>query len=117
MLGQLQVRLDGKPALFGWQPELIDQRRTGDARDSGDGLGVDPRTIAEDDVIGVRRLAKPPVSQINRGSSRLASSPSSRKGLSNDLAVWRNLWSDGADLARHAHQFITEQLFLNRVAA
>ena len=38
-------------------------------------------------------------------------------GLSNDLAVWRNLWSDGADLARHAHQFITEQLFLNRVAA
>lgn len=39
------------------------------------------------------------------------------RGLSNDLAVWRNLWSDGADLARHAHQFITEQLFLNRVAA
>jgi hypothetical protein len=78
VLGQLQVRLDGKPALFGWQPELIDQRRTGDARDSGDGLGVDPRTIAEDDVIGVHRLAKPPVSQINRGSSRLASSPSSR---------------------------------------
>jgi D-psicose/D-tagatose/L-ribulose 3-epimerase len=39
------------------------------------------------------------------------------EGLSNDLAVWRNLWSDGADLARHAHQFITEQLFLNRAAA
>jgi D-psicose/D-tagatose/L-ribulose 3-epimerase len=29
-------------------------------------------------------------------------------GLSNDLAVWRNLCNDGADLARHAHQFITE---------
>lgn len=37
--------------------------------------------------------------------------------LSNDLAVWRNLWDDGADLARHAHHFITEQLFLNRAAA
>ena len=23
-------------------------------------------------------------------------------GLSNDLAIWRNLWDDGADLARHA---------------
>jgi D-psicose/D-tagatose/L-ribulose 3-epimerase len=39
------------------------------------------------------------------------------QGLSNDLAIWRNLWSDGADLARHAHQFISEQLYLNRVAA
>src|SRR6478752_6846651 len=38
------------------------------------------------------------------------------EGLSNDLAVWRNLWTDGADLARHAHHFITEQLYLNRVA-
>jgi D-psicose/D-tagatose/L-ribulose 3-epimerase len=30
--------------------------------------------------------------------------------LSNDLAVWRDLWSDGEDLARHAHTFITNQL-------
>lgn len=26
--------------------------------------------------------------------------------LSNTLGVWRNLWHDGADLARHAHGFI-----------
>jgi D-psicose/D-tagatose/L-ribulose 3-epimerase len=38
-------------------------------------------------------------------------------GLSNDLAIWRNLWTDGEDLARHAHQFITDQLFLVRTAA
>ena len=42
---------------------------------------------------------------------------SSAAGLSNDLAVWRNLCSDGMDLARHAHRFITEQFYLNRVAA
>ena len=30
--------------------------------------------------------------------------------LSNQLAVWRNLWSDGDDLAAHAHQFIAERL-------
>ncbi|MCG5217850.1 sugar phosphate isomerase/epimerase family protein [Streptosporangium sp. KLBMP 9127] len=33
------------------------------------------------------------------------------RGLSNDLAIWRNLWSDGEDLARHAHGFITDQLY------
>ncbi len=27
-------------------------------------------------------------------------------GLSNDLAVWRNLWDDGDDLAREAHTFL-----------
>jgi D-psicose/D-tagatose/L-ribulose 3-epimerase len=27
-------------------------------------------------------------------------------GLSNDLAVWRNLWDDGMDLATHAHGYI-----------
>jgi D-psicose/D-tagatose/L-ribulose 3-epimerase len=32
------------------------------------------------------------------------------EGLSNDLAIWRNLWTDGADLARHAHAYITTQL-------
>ncbi|MEV0345923.1 sugar phosphate isomerase/epimerase [Nonomuraea sp. NPDC050680] len=32
------------------------------------------------------------------------------RGLSNDLAIWRNLWSDGEDLARHAHGFITGRL-------
>jgi D-psicose/D-tagatose/L-ribulose 3-epimerase len=31
-------------------------------------------------------------------------------GLSNDLAIWRNLWTDGEDLARHAHSFIANQL-------
>jgi D-psicose/D-tagatose/L-ribulose 3-epimerase len=35
-------------------------------------------------------------------------------GLSNDLAIWRNLWSDGEDLARHAHDFITNQLTASR---
>jgi D-psicose/D-tagatose/L-ribulose 3-epimerase len=32
------------------------------------------------------------------------------RGLSNDLAIWRNLWSDGEDLARHAREFIAGQL-------
>lgn len=31
-------------------------------------------------------------------------------GLSNDLAVWRNLWTDGADLATHARGFIEQHL-------
>jgi D-psicose/D-tagatose/L-ribulose 3-epimerase len=30
--------------------------------------------------------------------------------LSYDLAIWRNLWDDGEDLARHAHAFMTNQL-------
>lgn len=30
--------------------------------------------------------------------------------LSNRLAVWRDLWGDGTDLARHAHDFITRHL-------
>lgn len=30
--------------------------------------------------------------------------------LSNTLAVWRNLWDDGEDLARHAHGFMAEHL-------
>jgi D-psicose/D-tagatose/L-ribulose 3-epimerase len=32
------------------------------------------------------------------------------RGLSNDLAIWRNLWTDGEDLARHAREFIANQL-------
>src|SRR6266508_4362100 len=32
------------------------------------------------------------------------------EGLSNMLGVWRNLWSDGDDLARHARSFIVDQL-------
>ena len=39
------------------------------------------------------------------------------RGLSNDLAIWRNLWTDGADLARHAHQYIVKQLSLAGTAA
>lgn len=30
--------------------------------------------------------------------------------LSNDLAIWRNLWSDGPALARHAHTFIRNRV-------
>ncbi|GAA2845961.1 sugar phosphate isomerase/epimerase [Streptosporangium fragile] len=36
------------------------------------------------------------------------------EGLSNDLAIWRNLWSDGEDLARHARAFIGNQLHTSR---
>ncbi len=35
-------------------------------------------------------------------------------GLSSDLAIWRNLWCDGADLARHARSFIADQLSASR---
>jgi D-psicose/D-tagatose/L-ribulose 3-epimerase len=31
-------------------------------------------------------------------------------GLSNDLAIWRNLWNDGEDLARHARAFMAGHL-------
>ncbi|GAA2712411.1 sugar phosphate isomerase/epimerase family protein [Actinoplanes palleronii] len=31
-------------------------------------------------------------------------------GLSADLSIWRNLWDDGEDLARHARQFIAGHL-------
>ncbi|CCH77363.1 Xylose isomerase domain protein TIM barrel [Nostocoides japonicum T1-X7] len=31
-------------------------------------------------------------------------------GLSNDLAIWRNLWDDGEDLARAAHAFVSDGL-------
>ncbi|HEX2284148.1 MAG TPA: sugar phosphate isomerase/epimerase family protein [Mycobacterium sp.] len=31
-------------------------------------------------------------------------------GLSNDLAIWRNLWDDAADLARHARRYIDDGL-------
>jgi D-psicose/D-tagatose/L-ribulose 3-epimerase len=31
-------------------------------------------------------------------------------GLSNDLSIWRNLWSDGEDLARHALSFMENQI-------
>ena len=36
--------------------------------------------------------------------------------LSNDLAIWRNLWNDGPALARHAHTFMTNQIEANRGA-
>jgi D-psicose/D-tagatose/L-ribulose 3-epimerase len=39
------------------------------------------------------------------------------RGLSNDLAIWRNQWTNGEDLARHAQLFISEQLQLVRAAA
>ena len=34
--------------------------------------------------------------------------------LSNTLAVWRNMWSDGVDLARQAKAFIENELFIAR---
>jgi D-psicose/D-tagatose/L-ribulose 3-epimerase len=37
-------------------------------------------------------------------------------GLSNSLAIWRNLWSDGEDLARHARTYIASQLEASRAA-
>lgn len=36
------------------------------------------------------------------------------EGLSNDLAIWRDLWADGDDLARRARSFIAEQLAVSR---
>ncbi|MFF2652641.1 sugar phosphate isomerase/epimerase family protein [Streptomyces sp. NPDC058045] len=36
-------------------------------------------------------------------------------GLSADLAIWRNLWSDGEDLARHARGFIDQHLTASSV--
>ena len=32
------------------------------------------------------------------------------EGLSGDLAIWRNLWDDGDDLARHARAFVAGQV-------
>jgi D-psicose/D-tagatose/L-ribulose 3-epimerase len=37
-------------------------------------------------------------------------------GLSNDLAIWRNLWDDGVDLAARAHEFLVEGLARGRAA-
>ncbi|MBV9230513.1 MAG: sugar phosphate isomerase/epimerase, partial [Chloroflexi bacterium] len=31
-------------------------------------------------------------------------------GLSSTLAIWRNMWSDSVDLARHARKFIDDSL-------
>ena len=32
------------------------------------------------------------------------------EGLSNDIAIWRNTWSDSEPLARHAYDFMIEHL-------
>jgi D-psicose/D-tagatose/L-ribulose 3-epimerase len=37
-------------------------------------------------------------------------------GLSNDLAIWRNLWDDGFDLAVQARRFLAEGLASSRVS-
>lgn len=37
--------------------------------------------------------------------------------LSNDLAVWRNLWDDGLDLGRHANDFIRNRVRASAQAA
>ena len=36
------------------------------------------------------------------------------RGLSNNLAVWRNLWTDGQDLAIHARGFMSNHLHATR---
>ena len=36
--------------------------------------------------------------------------------LSNDLAIWRNLWDDGPALAAHARRFVADHLEANRAA-
>lgn len=38
------------------------------------------------------------------------------QGLSNDLAIWRNLWTDGPDLAAHARAFIASQIHATHAA-
>lgn len=38
------------------------------------------------------------------------------RGLSNDLAVWRDLWSDGDDLAAHARAFMANHLAVSAPA-
>ncbi|WP_167043925.1 sugar phosphate isomerase/epimerase family protein [Salinibacterium sp. ZJ454] len=37
--------------------------------------------------------------------------------LSNDLAIWRNLWDDGPELAAHAHDYLRTALGGNRVSS
>ena len=36
------------------------------------------------------------------------------RGLSSDLAIWRNLWDDGEDLARHARSYMADQIAASR---
>jgi D-psicose/D-tagatose/L-ribulose 3-epimerase len=38
-------------------------------------------------------------------------------GLSNTLAVWRNLWTDGMDLATHAREFMSSGIELAQQAS
>ena len=40
-----------------------------------------------------------------------------KEDLSNTLAIWRNLWTDGPDLARHAREFIIDGLAAARERA
>lgn len=37
--------------------------------------------------------------------------------LSNNLCVWRNLWSDSSDLAQHAQKYIDSQMHAARMGA
>jgi D-psicose/D-tagatose/L-ribulose 3-epimerase len=39
------------------------------------------------------------------------------EGLSNDLAIWRDLWADGRELAEHAHAYLTTLLTVSRGVA
>ena len=43
------------------------------------------------------------------------SSAVAARGLSNELAIWRNLWDDGLDLATHAHGFLQQGLAAARL--
>jgi D-psicose/D-tagatose/L-ribulose 3-epimerase len=39
------------------------------------------------------------------------------KALSDNLCIWRNMWSDSGDLARHAHSYMQAQLQAAHAAA
>jgi D-psicose/D-tagatose/L-ribulose 3-epimerase len=55
----------------------------------------------------------PPLSRIGYTGALTFESFSSavvEDGLSDTLSIWRELWSDSDDLARHARCFIAEQL-------
>ncbi len=54
--GHLQVGLHLQPATLGRQSQLLDQRGSGHSGHPRDGVGVDPRIIAQHNVIGLNFL-------------------------------------------------------------
>ena len=67
------------------------------------------------DVVDPARQAPAPADIDDTGPvTSEASSAVVAPGLSNDLAIWRDLWTDGEDLARHARSFMADQLTAGR---